>query len=233
MKQQNKYIENTYIIYDGPSLIDGGPIVSILTLSTNNKKLVEKKKPFAQLWFLRKDVDPITASRLGLDESICGNCHLKGQADKNKKSGWAKNRPCYVILYMAPLNLFNNISNYEKISINEACKKIAGLKLRLGAYGDSGCIDQSIIDKLVKASKSHLGYTHQWNHKKASTNPAHTMASVETLDQKTAANKKGFRTFRVVNNVNKLLTLFTTLKVLNPFLLAAGFWSSVSTLAIV
>ena len=107
---------------------------------------------------------------------------------------------------MAPLNLFNNISNYEKISINEACKKIAGLKLRLGAYGDSGCIDQSIIDKLVKASKSHLGYTHQWNHKKASTNPAHTMASVETLDQKTAANKKGFRTFRVVNNINNLLT---------------------------
>ena len=61
----NKQLNNG-IIYEGPSLIDGKPIVVIATYSGRNRKtgLV------LQTYILLRDVDPRYASKSGLDFSI-------------------------------------------------------------------------------------------------------------------------------------------------------------------
>lgn len=196
-------MKDTFIIYDGPSLLDGGPIVAILTLNSNNKKLVKEKSKLAQIWFLRKDVDPLTASRLGLDSSICGNCPFMGTPNFEKDSGVADKRGCYVLLYMRPLSLFKAIPVLPTISIQEASQFVKGLVLRIGAYGDSGCIDSALLDPLVKVSKKHLGYTHQWKNKNAGCNTAQTMASVESLRDAKKAQRLGYRTFRVLTDLKE------------------------------
>jgi hypothetical protein len=196
-------MKNTFIIYDGPSKLDGGPVVAILTLTSTNKKLVKNKSKLAQVWFLRKDVDPIKASRLGLDKSICGDCAFMGTPNFEKESGQADNRGCYVLLYMRPNSLFKAIPNLQKISIQEASQLVKGLVLRIGAYGDSGCIDSKLLDPLVKVSKKHLGYTHQWKNPKAGCSTAQTMASVESLKDAITAQKAGYRTFRVITDIKQ------------------------------
>ena len=57
------------VIYDGPSLIDGQPIVAIATYSDRNTKTGQ----VLQTYILCKDIDPRLASKKGLDVSICGD----------------------------------------------------------------------------------------------------------------------------------------------------------------
>jgi hypothetical protein len=64
------------IIYRGPSLIDGAPIVVIATYSDRNKKT----GTMLQTYIIREDVDPREASKTGADISICGTCPHRGTA---------------------------------------------------------------------------------------------------------------------------------------------------------
>ena len=54
------------IIYNGPSAIDGAPIVCVVTRDTKNRKTGD----MWQAWVLRADMDPLTAIRTGADASI-------------------------------------------------------------------------------------------------------------------------------------------------------------------
>ena len=66
----------THIIYQGPSLIDGAPIMVLAQSNSNNRKTGDMVQTYIQ----RSDIDPITASRTGQDSSICGDCIHKGKA---------------------------------------------------------------------------------------------------------------------------------------------------------
>ena len=94
------------LIYRGPSEIDGEEIAVILTLTSTNRKT----GAMAQTWIIRADVDPITASREGADESICGGCVFRGTPDPSKAKGWARNRGCYVNLLFRPNALFKTLA---------------------------------------------------------------------------------------------------------------------------
>ena len=59
-----------FVFYDGPSLIDGAPIVAIAVLESENGKTGD----MVQTYILRADVDPVSALRTGEDASICGDC---------------------------------------------------------------------------------------------------------------------------------------------------------------
>jgi hypothetical protein len=93
------------LIYRGPSEIDGAEIAVVLTLSSTNRKT----GAMAQTWIIRADVDPITASREGADESICGDCAFRGTPDPDKASGWARGRGCYVNLLFRPTALYKTL----------------------------------------------------------------------------------------------------------------------------
>ena len=68
------------IIYRGPSLLDGSPIVAIATYSARNRKT----GAMVQTYIIRDDMDPVTASRTGADAAICGACPLRGKANPAK-----------------------------------------------------------------------------------------------------------------------------------------------------
>jgi hypothetical protein len=71
----------SFIIYRGPSLIDGEPIVAIAQVSSRNAKTGS----MVQTFIMRADMDPITANRTGADHAICGTCPHRGKAHDGDK----------------------------------------------------------------------------------------------------------------------------------------------------
>lgn len=61
------------IAYQGPSRIDGQPVVMIVT-GEKGDTANEKTGPMAQSWILRADMSPALAINQGEDKSICGSC---------------------------------------------------------------------------------------------------------------------------------------------------------------
>jgi hypothetical protein len=80
------------IIYQGPSLLDGAPIVVIANYSKSNRKT----GGVVQTYILRADMNPLEASKTGADFSICGDCKHKGTPTTDKTRKTALKRTCYV-----------------------------------------------------------------------------------------------------------------------------------------
>ena len=180
------------IVYEGPSELDGSPIVGIITglkkTSTNTKT-----GNMAQLWILRSDMDPLEASRTGADSAICGDCPFRG-APTDRTNGVASGRECYVALQNAPLSVYKRYKRggYEQATVQE----LAGINLRLGAYGDPAALPYDIVRMLTRMAGNHTGYTHQW----ARIHPRWSeflMASVEDDSTAQRADFLGYRLFRV------------------------------------
>ena len=85
--------KNGLVLWEGPSVLNGEPIVAIATgfqRSTKNDKI---GKETIQVWYLHRDIPPNVASREGQDEAVCGDCMHR------PSTGGA----CYVITFQAPL----------------------------------------------------------------------------------------------------------------------------------
>lgn len=86
------------ILYEGPSLLDGTPIVAIATEDIN-----PKTGRMLFTWILRQDRPPEVAAYDGSDDAICGDCKFRatapipqGQAGDQRKA--QQSRTCYVRL---------------------------------------------------------------------------------------------------------------------------------------
>ena len=75
------------VIYNGPSVIDGSPIVVVLT-GIRGSSSNPKTGRMVQSWILREDMHPVEALKTGADASICGQCPHRPDADGR--------RSCYV-----------------------------------------------------------------------------------------------------------------------------------------
>jgi len=121
---------NGVILYEGPSALDGEPIVVIATgirkASTNSKT-----GAMVQTYILRSDVNPIEAVKTGQDVSICGDCQHRGD-------GTGKDRSCYVTLIHGPRSVFSGYQRgiYPKANAIEAATLFSGKMVRLGTYVD-------------------------------------------------------------------------------------------------
>ena len=149
--------EKGYVLYKGPSRIDGETIVAILTLKSENIKTGN----MAQLWIMREDTPPHLAKKQGKDVSICGDCPIK--------------KECYVLTFQGPLSVWNAYKrgSYECFNL-ENCqgapllpgykdKWFSDLIIRFGAYGDPAALSKWLIKILTYHCKDFTGYTHQWN----------------------------------------------------------------------
>jgi len=116
------------IVYNGPSMLDGSPIVAIVTIGSKNAKT----GAMAQLWIMRADMDPVTASRTGADEAVCGTCPHRGNPT-DLDHGQAAQRPCYVILAQAPLIVYKAFKR-GIYSMARTVDAIAAVKLFREAY---------------------------------------------------------------------------------------------------
>ena len=140
-----------YVLYDGPSVLDGEPIVAIATLRSGNRKTGD----MIQTWIMRSDVDPVAAIKAHLDESVCGFCPARH----------ALGGHCYVNVGQAPLGIWRSYAagGYPAIT-RRAYRKLQGRAIRFGAYGDPAAVPYDVWKPLLEVSGTHTGYTHQHDH---------------------------------------------------------------------
>ena len=183
------------IIYEGPSLLDGAPIVVILTGMGRRSKNA-KTGAMLQTWILRADMSPIEASKVGADYSICGSCPHR----------WHTGGGCYVILAQAPQAVYRTYKRggYRRVALTELPMLGEGHQVRIGAYGDPGIVPAEPWEALLQRAAGHTGYTHQWR-----TRPdlkGLLMASVDGVGEMLDARDAGWRTFRIRESRDPLLT---------------------------
>lgn len=190
-----------YIAYEGPSVIDGRPIVVIvnkLAGSANEKTGAD----LVQTFIIRSDVGPVEALKTGDDASICGQCvHRPLLAKTNGQA------PCYVNVGRSVRSVFEAYrrGRYTKATPAELRAILAGRKVRLGTYGDPAAAPVAMWQEILADTAGHVGYSHQWqavDFDHAAWSPL-VMASADTADEAAQANLHGMRVFRVSVGVEK------------------------------
>jgi len=182
------------IIYNGPSLLDGKPIVVIATYSKRNKKTGH----VVQTYILRSDINPLEASKTGADVSICGNCPMRGEPTTDPKRKIAKKRKCYVNLGQGVLIVFKS---YKRGVYKEGDPRTMGRDrfVRVGTYGDPAAVPSEVWDELLAEADTWTAYTHQkpWR-------PDIAMQSADSHSEAIAHWKAGRRTFRVIADLGDI-----------------------------
>ena len=176
------------IIYNGPSLLDGKPIVVIATYSNRNTKTGK----VVQTYILRSDINPLEASKTGQDFSICGSCPMRGEVTTDPKRKIAKGRKCYVNLGQGVLIVFKS---YKRGVYKEGDPRTMGRDrfVRVGTYGDPAAVPSHVWDELLAECETWTAYTHQkpWR-------PDIAMQSADSYGEAKAHWAAGRRTFRVI-----------------------------------
>jgi hypothetical protein len=181
-------LQNSYIVWEGDSLIDGSPIVLILTgfvSSTSNRKTGR----LIQSWILQQNFIPTYAAKEVLDKGTCGDCKLK----------MSEIGSCYVNL-LPVNNIYHKYKTgtYQKLDKNEIeVIKRYRYPIRIGSYGDPTAIPLKVWEPLILASGKHTGYTHNWR-KSDSLWKRYLMASVQSQTEAQEAQSQGWRTFRII-----------------------------------
>ena len=70
---QSKVKPLGYIVYEGPSELDGSPIVVIINKIWAASKN-GKTGALVQSFIIRSDINPVEALKTGDDAAICGHC---------------------------------------------------------------------------------------------------------------------------------------------------------------
>jgi len=170
------------VVYDGPSKIDGKPIVCIVNCF--NKSDNEKTGNMLQSWIIRKDIHPQDAINRCEDYSICGSCFKR------------KTKSCYVLTHQAPSQIYRSYKEGRYLKFeSDMLKYFVGRKLRIGSYGDPSSIETDIWSLLCSVVKSSVGYSSNWKKCNQSLK-YYCMASVNTEKEYKEAVNKGWRTFR-------------------------------------
>ena len=185
-KKATALAERGFIMYQGPSMLDGAPIVVIATMSTSNTKTGQ----MVQTWILRADINPVEASKSGDDASICGNC-----VHRHYNKG-----ACYVNIGQAPNGVFKGYQRgiYPVFSFDDHAHYFSHRKIRLGAYGDPAAVPFDVMQSIADLGIGHTGYTHQAEHKGFDGRYFELcQVSADTPRQAEKYQKLGARTFRV------------------------------------
>ena len=187
-------MKQSIVIYHGPSMLDGAPIVVLASVGSSNVKT----GPLVQTWIMRADKHPSEASAKKADESVCGMCPRRH----------ALGGDCYVQIVHAPRSVWESWdrqgrpgSNWaDPVSILALQSDARAHGLRLGSYGDPMAAPAAVWQDLISAlmPSKIVGYTHQW------FSPVdsewlwfrdHVMASCDSVAEATKARENGWRVF--------------------------------------
>jgi hypothetical protein len=214
MKQLNKAI-----LYEGPSLIDGQPIVAIATYSDKNTKT----GLMVQTYILCQNIDPRDANKNGQDFSICGNCPLKGIPTLNPKKKLAEKRTCYVRIDQGALivwkayqrgsypnvtsswlsYIFKKVCKLLKIKVNNRIAELGrGRMVRLGTYGDPAAVPSYVWKQLLEEAIGHTAYSHQ--NDIIPIDKKIFMGSADSLEHAQKFWSDNIRTFRMIQSLNEM-----------------------------
>jgi hypothetical protein len=183
------------IIYKGPSLLDGQPIVVIGTYSNRNTKTGAVLQTYI---LCDNGLDPLEASKTGADYSICGPCVMRGTPTDDPNRKQAKDRDCYVNLGQGVLIVYRA---YLKGIYPTAEPRALGRNrfVRVGTYGDPSAAPQQVWEELLSEASDWTAYSHQ-----SGWRPDIAMQSVNSHTEAQLHWRQGHRTFRVIANLGQL-----------------------------
>ena len=190
-----------YIAYEGPSEIDGRPIVVIVNKLSGSDN-AKTGADLVQTFIIRSDVNPVDALKTGDDVSICGQCvHRPLLASKTGDA------PCYVNVGRSVRSVFEAYKRgrYVKATPGTLRRILAGRKVRLGTYGDPAAAPVAMWQEITADAAGIVGYSHQWQSigfDHAAWAPL-VMASADNIDEAAQANLYGMRVFRVSVGVDR------------------------------
>lgn len=179
----------SFILYEGPSQLDGEPIVCIVTAPAIDQRKTYKTQGTVQTYIILRDQDPIEAVRDGDDESICGDCmHRRGP----------QGRSCFVPVWGSVRNIWlaYQRGKYRPWMHAEDQEALAGSIVRIGSYGDPAAVQFDFWPFLLNNVAATVGYTHQWRTCDQRLS-RWCMASCESELDYARAKQMGWRTFRV------------------------------------
>lgn len=186
-------LANGWILYEGPSQLDGQPIVCIATgarTPTSNRKT----GMMLQTWVLLSNVHPNEAIHTGADRSICGNCPLRLNARGHR------------ICYVKPMPLGQIYKQYRAGRYDRQPILNYNLPARIGSYGDPTAVPIEVWRKLIKSVPYTTGYTRQWTNPAFKDYQAFCMASVFTLEEARLAASAGWKTYRTRLGTDNLVS---------------------------
>ena len=193
MKQLNKAI-----LYEGPSLIDGQPIVAIATYSDKNTKT----GLMVQTYILCQNIDPRVANKTGADFSICGTCPLKGIPTMDPKRKLAEKRKCYVRIDQGSLIVWKAYQKGSYPKTNNISELGRGRMVRLGTYGDPAAVPSYVWEQLLDEAIGHTAYSHQ--NDIIPIDKKIFMGSADSLEHAKKFWNDNIRTFRVIQNLDEI-----------------------------
>lgn len=174
-----------FILYRGPSLLNGAPIVVVAITASKNVKTGN----MVQTYILADNgKSPVVNAQELHDVAVCGECpHRRGMGGA-----------CYVNLGQGPRAVADGVvRGIYPYSPEQAAKLSAGRMVRLGTYGDPAAAPAHVWSDLVAHAAGHTGYTHQWKTGKAHAVMGLVMASADNEQDRIEAKAKGYRTFRI------------------------------------
>jgi len=183
-----------FIAYEGPSLIDGAPIVVIVNKLDGSDNA--KTGAIVQSFIIRADVPPTDALKNGADASICGDCpHRPLLAKQNGQA------PCYVNVGRSVRAVYDAYKRgrYTRADAATIARALAGKIVRLGTYGDPAAAPVTMWAQITRYAAGRRGYTHQWARPgfDAQAWAPLVMASADSIEEAARANLLGMRVFRV------------------------------------
>ena len=188
-----------YIAYEGPSEIDGKPIVVVINKIDGSKNA--KTGAIVQSFIIRSDVDPVQALQTGDDKSVCGNCEHRPVLAK--QTGAA---PCYVQVAKSVLSVYGAYLRGRSVRADPAtiARALEGKIVRIGTYGDPAAAPVRMWSQITRYAAGRRGYTHQWDAAGFDVDAwaPLVMASADTIDQAAKANLLGMRVFRVSQGID-------------------------------
>ena len=179
------------VIYDGPSMFTGNPIIVI---ATGFKRVKNKKTgKMIQIWILDRNMNPLEALESGDDENVCGSCFHR------------YSRSCYVNVSQGPYAVYKAWK--EGVYVRATKKHLEMFRdrlVRIGAYGDPSSCPTSIWRSICGVAKGFTSYTHSWKICDPELKEF-CMASCDTVDDALEARKRGWKSFRVRQSDNDAL----------------------------
>ena len=178
------------VLYEGPSMLDGAPIVAIAT-GIKSRSGNMKTGDMVQVFILRQDMSPNEAQRKGTDGAVCGDCPHRSKAAGGSGA-------CYVVTFQGPRSVWATWKRGRYAKVNSPAlvsALFAGSVVRFGAYGDPAAVPLSVWQAVNRYTHAHTGYTHQWRKLGAAWQFLH--ASCDNATDYADAIGAGWGTFRV------------------------------------
>ena len=194
-----------FVLYDGPSEIDGEPILALTVLSAGNGKTASPA-----LWVLPKaepEVGPNGKPKFfgqtrAAGRSVCGGCPFFEVTDEKGRKGTA----CFAWAHALPIagvvksyHAGNYVLDEDMDLLQAWVKATAPRRFRDAYIGDPSAVPREVLEPALHAVLNHaggLGYCHHWRDPRNLWLRDHCMASVETEQDAALAHSMGWRTFR-------------------------------------